>query len=45
MGFAREVAHRVYFTDHGVIVEEGPPAELFARPREERTRMFLQEVL
>jgi polar amino acid transport system ATP-binding protein len=45
MGFAREVAHRVYFTDHGVIVEDGPPAEFFANPREPRTRAFLQEVL
>jgi len=45
MGFAREVAHRVYFTDHGVIVEDGPPVELFANPRHERTQAFLREVL
>ena len=45
MAFAREIAHRVYFTDHGVIVEDGPPAELFTRPRHERTRAFLQEIL
>ena len=45
MAFAREIAHRVYFTDHGVIVEDGPPAELFTRPRQERTRAFLQEIL
>src|SRR5439155_23333387 len=32
MGFAREIAHRVYFTDQGVIVEHGPPAELFGNP-------------
>jgi polar amino acid transport system ATP-binding protein len=45
MAFAREVAHRVYFTDHGAIVEHGPPAELFARPQQERTRAFLREIL
>ena len=38
MGFAREVADHVYFTDHGVIVEHGPPAEFFAHAREARTR-------
>jgi polar amino acid transport system ATP-binding protein len=45
MAFAREVAHRVYFTDHGAIVEQGAPAELFARPQQERTRAFLREIL
>ena len=45
MGFAREVADHVYFTDAGVIVEHGPPSELFASPREERTRLFLEQVL
>jgi len=45
MGFAREVANHVYFTDHGVIVEDGPPAELFAHPKHDRTRAFLQQVL
>ncbi len=45
MGFAREVAHRVYFTDHGVIVEDGPPADVLANPRTERMRAFLREVL
>jgi polar amino acid transport system ATP-binding protein len=45
MGFAREVADHVYFTDAGVIVEHGPPAELLARPREARTRAFLDQVL
>jgi polar amino acid transport system ATP-binding protein len=45
MGFAREVADHVYFTDGGVIVEHGPPAELFGAPREERTRAFLDKVL
>jgi polar amino acid transport system ATP-binding protein len=45
MGFAREVADHVYFTDHGVIVEHGPPAELLGNPREARTREFLEQVL
>lgn len=45
MGFAREVADHVYFTDAGVIVEHGPPAEFFAAPREARTREFLDRVL
>jgi polar amino acid transport system ATP-binding protein len=45
MGFAREVADHVYFTDAGVIVEHGPPAELLARPKEARTRAFLDQVL
>ncbi len=42
MAFARQVANRVIFMDDGRIVEEGPPAELFGSPREERTRRFLQ---
>lgn len=41
MAFARDVADRVVFLDEGVIVEEGAPAELFAAPREARTRAFL----
>jgi len=45
MGFAREVAGRIYFTDRGVIVEEGPPAEFFANPRDPRTREFLSHIL
>jgi polar amino acid transport system ATP-binding protein len=45
MGFAREVADHIYFTDRGVIVEHGPPAEFFGEPREERTRDFLSKVL
>jgi len=45
MGFAREVADHVYFTDGGLIVEHGPPAELFGTPREERTKSFLDKVL
>lgn len=42
--FAREVADRVIFMDGGVIVEEGPPAEFFARPQQPRTRAFLRLV-
>ncbi len=45
MRFARELADTVYFTDGGVIVEAGPPAELFDRPQHERTRAFLSQVL
>jgi ABC-type polar amino acid transport system ATPase subunit len=45
MGFAREVAHRVLFLDGGEIHEEGPPAEVFSHPKQERTREFLARVL
>lgn len=45
MGFAREVADHVYFTDRGVIVEHGPPAEFFASAKDPRTRQFLSQVL
>ncbi|TGS07809.1 amino acid ABC transporter ATP-binding protein, partial [Mesorhizobium sp. M2E.F.Ca.ET.209.01.1.1] len=41
MRFAGEVADRVLFMDGGVVVEEGPPAEIFRAPRKERTRGFL----
>jgi len=45
MGFAREVANRVYFTDGGVLVESGPPKEFFGNPRDPRTRQFLDQIL
>jgi polar amino acid transport system ATP-binding protein len=45
MGFAREVADRVIFMDAGAIVEEGPPARLFAEPAQERTKLFLSQIL
>ncbi len=45
MGFAREVADRVLFMDNGEVVEEGPPSQLFANPRHERTRSFLNRVV
>jgi ABC-type polar amino acid transport system ATPase subunit len=43
MSFVRRVAGRLVMMDDGRIVEQGPPAEVFARPKEERTRRFLQE--
>jgi polar amino acid transport system ATP-binding protein len=45
MGFARDIARRVLFLDQGVILEEGPPDEMFSQPREERTRQFLQRII
>ncbi|MEI8147102.1 MAG: amino acid ABC transporter ATP-binding protein [Alphaproteobacteria bacterium] len=45
LGFAREVASRVVFMDHGRIVEDGPPSTVLSRPREQRTRDFIAAVL
>ncbi|WP_298839975.1 amino acid ABC transporter ATP-binding protein [uncultured Roseobacter sp.] len=45
MGFARELADRVCFMDGGVIVEEGPPEQIFTAPRVTRTQEFLRSVL
>jgi general L-amino acid transport system ATP-binding protein len=45
MGFARSVADRVVFMDEGEIVEEAPPAEFFANPASERTKLFLSQIL
>ncbi len=45
IGFARQVADRVFFLDEGRLVEQGSPAELIDHPREERTRQFLSKVL
>ena len=45
MGFARAVANRMVFFDHGVIVEEGPPQQIFEAPTQERTRQFLSQIL
>ena len=45
MGFARKVADRVIFMDHGEIVESAAPDEFFDAPREERTRAFLNQIL
>jgi general L-amino acid transport system ATP-binding protein len=45
MGFARHVANRMVFFDHGLIVEEGPPQQIFESPQQERTRQFLSQIL
>jgi len=45
MSFARDVAHRVCFLDAGVILEQGPPEEIFGAPREPRTQQFLQRIV
>ncbi len=45
MGFAREVADRIVFMDEGVVVEEGPPRELFLHPEQPRTQAFLRKIL
>jgi polar amino acid transport system ATP-binding protein len=45
MSFARDVANRVVFMDQGRIVEEGPPQEIFGRPKHERLQRFLHAVL
>ena len=45
MGFAREVASKVCFLFEGVVHEEGPPAEIFGDPKEERTRAFLKRII
>jgi len=44
MGFARSVADEIIFMEHGVIVEEGPPAQLFAASKEPRTKEFLHKI-
>ena len=45
MGFARSVADRVIFMDQGEIVEEGPPGAFFDNPQNERTKLFLSQIL
>lgn len=45
MGFAREVADRIFFIDQGIIMEESTPAEFFKNPKTERARSFLNKVL
>jgi polar amino acid transport system ATP-binding protein len=45
MGFAREVADRVIFMDHGEILERGTPEHFFTSPEHERTKAFLREIL
>ncbi|MBA3779997.1 MAG: amino acid ABC transporter ATP-binding protein [Chloroflexi bacterium] len=45
MGFAREIADRVCFLDGGLVLEQGPPGEIFSAPREPRTQQFLQRIV
>ncbi len=45
MGFAREVANRIIFFSHGNIVEEAPTGDFFSNPKEERTKLFLSQIL
>ena len=45
MNFAREVASKICFLDAGVILEEGPPSQIFGDPQEERTKAFLSSIL
>ncbi len=45
MGFAKDIANRVCFLDEGVILEQGPPAQIFTEPREPRTQRFLQSII
>jgi len=45
MGFARAVADKMYFFDKGQIIEAGTPAEIFKNPREDRTKLFLSQIL
>jgi general L-amino acid transport system ATP-binding protein len=45
MGFARAVADRMVFFDDGLIVEEGPPSQIFGAPQQERTKQFLSQIL
>ncbi len=45
MGFARDIASRVCFLDGGVLLEQGPPEQIFSAPREERTQRFLQRIV
>ncbi len=45
MGFAREVANHIYFTDRGIIVEHGPPKTFFTKAKDPRTKEFLSQIL
>ncbi|WP_334074631.1 MULTISPECIES: amino acid ABC transporter ATP-binding protein [Paenibacillus] len=45
MGFGRDVGDRIIFMDQGVIVEQGPPEQVFGNPQEERTRQFLKNAM
>ena len=43
--FAKQVSDQVLFTDQGIILEQGPPAEVIGNPREDRTKQFLDRIL
>ena len=45
MGFARAVADRMFFFDEGLVVESGTPSDIFDRPKEDRTKLFLSQIL
>jgi general L-amino acid transport system ATP-binding protein len=45
MGFARAVANRMFFFDQGLIIESGTPTEIFKEPKEDRTKLFLSQIL
>ncbi len=45
MGFAKAVAHRMFFFDNGKVIESGTPDEIFSNPKEERTKIFLSQIL
>jgi len=45
MGFAREVADRIIFMDYGAIIEEGTPEHFFLNPTQDRTKLFLSQIL
>ncbi len=45
MGFAREVCDRMVFFDEGQVVEEGTPEQIFENPQNDRTKLFLSQIL
>lgn len=45
MGFARGVANRMYFFDEGLVVESGTPKDIFENPKEDRTKLFLSQII
>jgi general L-amino acid transport system ATP-binding protein len=45
MGFAKAVAHRMFFFDDGKVVESGTPQEIFNHPQHDRTKLFLSQIL
>jgi general L-amino acid transport system ATP-binding protein len=45
MGFARAVSDRMFFFDEGVVVESGSPSDIFSNPQEDRTKLFLAQIL